>query len=213
MWCYFRKGKKRKRNKEEKEECEVVKSEDVDAANHGGWREAHEIGEVIGAVAIEFGCNTYVKALDNGLFILGAPHRIGEEPDPQEIFTTIMAGSNKVAFKSGYNKYMKIESDGKITGRSEAVGAMEQWEPIFDENKMALQSHFGTFMSISPIDDACVAERTKVTNEEICQIRFKHIFPEVDDANNAGGESSVKGSGNDEINEKGDLTETEKAYV
>lgn len=210
MLSCFRKAKKRKRNKEDKEKNETKQPEDIDTTNHGGWRKAKEISEINGAVAIEFGNNTYLKALDNGLFILGPPHRIGEEPDPQEIFTAVNAGTNKVAFKSGYNKYMKIENDGKITGRSEAIGVMEQWEPIFDKNKMALQSHLGNFMSICPTDDACVAIHTKVTDEEICQIRFKHIFQETDEWKD---ESSAKGIANNEINEKGDLTETEKAYV
>ena len=31
-----------------------------------------------GSIAIEFGNQTYVKALDNGLFTLGAPHDEGK---------------------------------------------------------------------------------------------------------------------------------------
>jgi hypothetical protein len=37
----------------------------------------------------------------------------------------------KVAFKSGYDKYLRVDKDGTVTGRSDAVGPMEQWEPIF----------------------------------------------------------------------------------
>jgi protein FRG1 len=37
-----------------------------------------QIEEMTGSIAIEFGSQTYVKALDNGLFTLGAPHTEGE---------------------------------------------------------------------------------------------------------------------------------------
>lgn len=68
----------------------------------------------------------------NRLFTLGAPHNQGEGPDPEEIFTAFPINERKVSFKSGYGKYLKIEKDGMVTGRSEAVGSMEQWEPVFE---------------------------------------------------------------------------------
>jgi protein FRG1 len=37
----------------------------------------------------------------------------------------------KVALKSGYGKYLRVDKDGAVTGRSDAVGPMEQWDPIF----------------------------------------------------------------------------------
>ena len=37
----------------------------------------------------------------------------------------------KVALKSGYGKYLRVDKDGAVTGRSDAVGPMEQWEPVF----------------------------------------------------------------------------------
>lgn len=82
-------------------------------------------------MAIEFGKHMYVKALDNGLFTLGAPHNEGEGPSPEEILTAVTINDQKVAFKSGYDKYLRVEKNGNVTGRSDAIGAMEQWEPIF----------------------------------------------------------------------------------
>ena len=38
---------------------------------------------------------------------------------------------NKIALKSGYNKYLKVCSDDIVRGISDAVGVTEQWEPIF----------------------------------------------------------------------------------
>ena len=34
-------------------------------------------GQISGALAIEFGEQCYIKALDNGLFVLGPPHDEG----------------------------------------------------------------------------------------------------------------------------------------
>lgn len=82
-------------------------------------------------MAIEFGSHTYVKALDNGLFTLGAPHDEGTGPAPEEIFTAVSIDERKVALKSGYGKYLRVDKNGVVTGRSDAIGAMEQWEPVF----------------------------------------------------------------------------------
>lgn len=128
---YFR-GKKRKHKKDKKEKSEkrrvVV---DEDAQKHGGWWKCTKIEEITGSIAIQYGKRTYVKSLDNGLFTLGAPHDEGDGPAPEEIFTAIQINEKHVAFKSGYGKYLKVEKDGVITGRSDAVGGMEQFEPVF----------------------------------------------------------------------------------
>lgn len=99
---------------------------------HGNWWKVTKIEEVTGPIAIEFGNHTYVKALDNGLFTLGAPHDEGDGPSPEEILTGVSINERKVAFKSGYGKYLRVEKDGVVTGRSDAIGAMEQWEPVFE---------------------------------------------------------------------------------
>lgn len=84
-----------------------------------------------GTVAIEFNNFSYMKALDNGLFTLGAPHDEGDGPSPEEILTAFSINETKIALKSGYGKYIGIDKNGKVVGRSDAVGPMEQWEPIF----------------------------------------------------------------------------------
>lgn len=44
----------------------------------GGWWKVKNIEEMTGSIAIEFGNQMYVKALDNGLFTLGTLHREGK---------------------------------------------------------------------------------------------------------------------------------------
>lgn len=112
-------------------ECPKI---DTDALKHGNWWKVSKVEEITGPVAIEFGNQTYVRALDNGLFTLGAPHNEGEGPAPEEILTAVTINERKVAFKSGYNKYLRVEKDGTVTGRSDAIGPMEQWEPVFQVN-------------------------------------------------------------------------------
>ena len=97
----------------------------------GGWWKVSAVSEITGTVAIQYGKQTYVKALDNGLFTLGAPHDEGEGPSPEEILTAFPVNETKVALKSGYGKYLGVDQKGMVIGRSDAVGAMEQWEPIF----------------------------------------------------------------------------------
>lgn len=41
----------------------------------------------------------------------------------------------KIGLKSGYGKYLRVEKNGTVTGRSDAIGAVEQWEPIFQVGK------------------------------------------------------------------------------
>ncbi|XP_011177287.2 protein FRG1 homolog isoform X1 [Zeugodacus cucurbitae] len=197
-----KKSKKHKRDKEHKDKDKAKKRKtevDEDALRHGGWWLAKSTPEITGAVAIEFGERAYLKALDNGLFTLGSPHNEGEGPDPEEVFTAFSINETKISIKSGYGKYLKIEKDGMVTGRSEAVGSMEQWEPIFQDGKMALLSETGFFMSIDPEDDACVALRRKVTEHEICNIRCNAQREAEEDE--------------EPKEEKGDLTEVEKNYV
>lgn len=93
-----------------------------------------KLEEITGTVAIEFGKQTYIKCLDNGLFTLGAPHDEGDGPAPEEIFTALIINDRHIALKSGYGRYVKVEKDGIITGRSEAVGGLEQFEPVFQVN-------------------------------------------------------------------------------
>ena len=56
---------------------------------------------------------------------------LGCAPAPEEVLLAVRVTENKIALKSGYNKYLKVCSDNVVRGISDAVGATEQWEPIF----------------------------------------------------------------------------------
>lgn len=58
---------------------------------------------------------------------------IGDGPDPTEIFTIVQVSETKVAIKSGFSRYLSVNSAGEVIGREEAIGMREQWEPVFEE--------------------------------------------------------------------------------
>uniref|UniRef100_A0A1B6C643 Protein FRG1 homolog n=1 Tax=Clastoptera arizonana TaxID=38151 RepID=A0A1B6C643_9HEMI len=195
------KTKKRKRKhkvKEEKSSSEPVLDEDK--SSHGGWANITNIADMKGSVAIEFGNQTYVTALDNGLFTLGGPHNEGDGPSPEEVLTAITVNENKIAFKSGYGKYLGVSKDGTVIGRSDAIGAMEQWEPVFQDGQLALLSCTNCFMSIRQDDDTVVAINRTASSGEMLKIRSAAII-EVDvDADIP-------------VEEKGNLSQIEENYV
>jgi protein FRG1 len=85
---------------------------------HGGWWKITKFHEINGNVAIEFGTNSYVHSLDNGLFSIGTTRPFGEGPEQQQILTAIRISENKIALKSGFGKYLAINKNGLVVGRS-----------------------------------------------------------------------------------------------
>ncbi|XP_032664521.1 protein FRG1 homolog [Odontomachus brunneus] len=157
--------KKRKHKKQEKEQNVTV--EDKDTVNHGGWWKVKNVFEITGTIAIEFGDRTYLKALDNGLFTLGAPHDEGDGPAPEEILTAFPINETKIALKSGYGKYLGVDKKGVVIGRSDAVGPIEQWEPIFQDNKLAVLHSTGCFISVTSDDDVICQNITAGPSEYV----------------------------------------------
>ncbi|KAL1490706.1 hypothetical protein ABEB36_013359 [Hypothenemus hampei] len=168
------KSKKRK-HKSHKSTQDTIQT-NTDTIKHGNWWKISKAEDIVGPVAIEFGNNVYVKALDNGLFTLGAPHNDNEGPSPEEILTGVFISERKVAFKSGYDKYLSADKNGIVTGRSDAIGPMEQWEPVLENGKMALLNWNDCFMSADE-EDSIIAKSKKAGNNEFLTVR-SHTFKE-----------------------------------
>ena len=149
----------------------------------------------------------YIRALDNGLFILGAAHSPGETPDPEEILTAIKFSSTHIALKSGYNKYLSIDSKSRLTGRSDAIGSREQFEPVFQDSKLALLGSNGCFLSADEDNEELpyiIAKSLTAGPNEMIKIR-NNIDPEVVRKER---EAKLKPE-----EEKGSLKEAEINYV
>lgn len=71
------------------------------------------------------------------MLALGPP-RGSDGPAPEEILTAVPAGSRSVAFKSGYGKYLGVDHAGHVIARSDAVGPLEHWEPVWEDGVLHL---------------------------------------------------------------------------
>ena len=49
------------------------------------------------------------------------------------MFTIVRVSENRIALKSGYNRYVSVNSAGELIGRMEAIGPRETWEPVFED--------------------------------------------------------------------------------
>lgn len=128
---------------------------------------------------MQFGEHRFIKALDDGTFTLSAPHPKGEGPAFDEEFSAFIVNESKIYIKSGFGKYLRPESDGVVTGRSEAAGEKEAFEPIWENGRMALLASNGCFVSVDEEDDALVALRKAVGANEVCVIRSNAYRGEV----------------------------------
>lgn len=77
---------KRKRGADEETQLDIV----------GIWWIVTNFGEISGTLATEMDKRTYIHALDNGLFTLGASHKEADEgPSPPEQFTAVKLSDSR----------------------------------------------------------------------------------------------------------------------
>lgn len=167
-----KKAKKRRHDDEEAEKQKKLKNQfEADRQKHGGWWSASQFKHISGAVSIEFGSDgCYIRALDDGSFSLSAPHDDGVGPDPEEILMCIRVNDTKIALKSGYDKYLRVDKDGAVRGISDAVGPMEQFEPVFQDGKLALLGANNRFLTVSD-EETIVCEKQRATDSEMVNVR------------------------------------------
>ncbi|CAF1356086.1 unnamed protein product [Rotaria magnacalcarata] len=131
-----------------------------DFVQHGGWWKVTKFHEINGNIAIEFGTNSYVHSLDNGLFCVGPTRPFGEGPEQQQIITAIRTSENKVALKSGFGKYLAINKHGLVIGRSDAIGMREHFEPVFENGNLALSASNDKFIRFNDEGDLVAMDDT-----------------------------------------------------
>ena len=79
---------------------------------------------------------------------------------------------SKIALKSGFEKYLQVDNkDYIVRGTADAVGPMEQWEPIFQDGKLALLGANNKFLSLNEEDETIVCEKQRAGEDEMIKIR------------------------------------------
>ncbi|KAG7160926.1 protein FRG1-like [Homarus americanus] len=171
-----KKHKSKKRKSEDEDGSHSSKtSKDTDTADHGGWWLCSTLHQMTGALAIQLGKSpVYVRALDNGLFTAGAPHDEGDGPSPEEVLTAVPAGDDRIALKSGYNKYLGVDGAGRVVGRADAIGPREMWQPVFQDGETALLGANECFLGLDD-EDNVVAKCLKAGPEQMIIIRSNSL--------------------------------------
>ena len=84
----------------------------------------------------------------------------------------IKIDESKVAFKSGYNKYLRVgSSNGAVLGISDAVGPMEQFEPVYQDGKLALLGPNNKFLTLDEESETIECTQSKAGQGEMVQVR------------------------------------------
>eukprot|EP00794_Sanderia_malayensis_P019953 gene19953-21907_t len=163
------KVKKRKHgNSERDDSLEILKDEDC--LQHGGWWAIKEYSKLQSCnIALQTYKGNYVIAKDNGSLSLGDIHD-NNTPQIEEIFTLVVLAGTKIAFKSGYGKYISVNSKGDVMGRSDAIGPQEQFDVVIEDEKTALQGHNGYFLTVTDSDEL-MSLSAKVRDKEIFRLR------------------------------------------
>ena len=175
--CLKLKGEKRKETKQKKKKRKLeppAGDDSGDHAEHGFWWKTAKFEHIRNDIAIEFLPGCYAKSLSNGRIVLGNLHPPGEAPDEEEIFTAVPAGTNQLAFKSGFDRYLSIDNLNRLVGVSEAIGEAEKFLPVFEDGRTAISSVFNDcFLSVDEDSDVqqIVAKSKKAGPNEMLNIR------------------------------------------
>jgi protein FRG1 len=159
------KHKSKTSNKRKLDEAKQHDPQKDDEMRHGGAWSVESIDEISGSVCIEIGDQMYIHGLDNGLFVLGAMHTDEQPPNDEEILTAIKIDDKHVALKSGYGKYLSVNSAGLLIGRSDAISPREYFEVEidydYDGRKMYIKGSNNGYLSVNQDGDIVAMENKK----------------------------------------------------
>lgn len=159
-------GKKKKRKRDRSKADE---DGEYGPLKHGTWRQVSALEQVKDNAIFEVCTGGYLLALDTGYFSVGEPKQDEEQPEPGEVFTVVRVSENKIALKTGYGRFVSVNSAGELTGRAEAMGPRETWDPVFEEGKLALSACTHRFVTVTS-DNKLMASSEKAREREILKM-------------------------------------------
>lgn len=168
-----KKRSKRKRKEESTQEGESWVDSDP-TARHRVWWIVRDMLDVKGSVLFELAESTsYVIACEDTTISIGDVRQQSEGPENAEIFTALPgSGDNKIAIKTGYDKFLSVATDGSISGKSEAIGVREEFLVEFEEGFQTLKGCNGRYVTVQTDGTiGCTAEECKENNK--IQIRTR----------------------------------------
>eukprot|EP00049_Salpingoeca_infusionum_P027932 m.35082 g.35082 ORF g.35082 m.35082 type:complete len:302 (+) comp9846_c0_seq1:2441-3346(+) len=132
--------KKKKKKSKDKDKERHAKKEAIQqlALRHQAWWQVEEYRELTGNVLIESDSGFYLTALDDGSLTVSESTKHSERPEVQEIFTLVNVSESRVAIKTAFNRYVSISPEtGELRALKEAIGAMELWHPMSQDDGKA----------------------------------------------------------------------------
>lgn len=133
------------------------------------WKHVCDIESIVGPVFFKACTGGLLKAFDNGKFSVGSdPFNDDGDyiPDNTELFNIVVISENRIAIKSPFNRYLGIDASGLVTGRSEASGVREQFEPVFQDGNLALIACNQRFITISSGQDTLASDGEVIATSE-----------------------------------------------
>ena len=175
-----KKSKKRKHGDEDNDHsARDFDKEDI-LSHAGGWV-VEKFEQITGTVFIELQEFMYMHGLDNGVFVLGAPHEPADRPDTCELFTAVRVDDKHVALKSAYGKYLSVNSNGLVVGRSDAISPKEYFEVEidydYDGRKIYLKASNGNYVNANGEGDIVALKEKKDEND----LRIRSLNKREDD--------------------------------
>jgi protein FRG1 len=168
-----KKSKKRKSDGSGGGNDSAKHAEQQDELSHaGGWL-VDSFAQISGPVFIEFQEFMYMHGLENGVFVMGAPHDPGEQPAQEELLTAVRVSDTHVAFKSAHGKYLSVNAHGLVVARSDAISPKEYFEVVIDYDyegrKLYLKAYNDLYVGVNSEGD--VVAQSELKEEAELRIR------------------------------------------
>ncbi|KAI9003566.1 FRG1-like family-domain-containing protein [Gaertneriomyces semiglobifer] len=142
-------------DKRKKKKRKSVDADSHSAAPEEGWVPVESLDDVNGPIIIVSTATESPSALtcsdSSAKVTFSTIPFIGSQCDPSSVaqvfVTKRLPDSRKVSFKNAFDKYLSADKFGVITCEREAMGPAEEWELIFREDGVALQTCWEKFLS------------------------------------------------------------------